>query len=130
MAIKRFLSKEEAEQIISKCNPYDSLLNEIVKGLQADQSKYAEIDVADVAPIQSRIKYLRKTGCLSYDFQHLKIIKVKNGDNQETAFIRWTEQVEEQKETKKRTKRKAKNVAETKTENTTQNTNSGTPVAQ
>ena len=97
MGIKRFVDKSEVEQMMLKGNPYDGLLNDIVKGLQTNEGKYVEIDVKDVVPLRNRLKYMKRMGCLSYDYQHLKIFKLKTGDNQVTAFVRWTEQIVEPK---------------------------------
>jgi hypothetical protein len=101
MGIKRFVDKKEVEQMMLRGNPYDGLLNDIVKGLQTNEGKYVEIELKDVVPLRNRLKYMKKMGCLSYDYQHLKIFKLKTGDNQVSAFVRWTEQVVEPKVTKK-----------------------------
>jgi hypothetical protein len=119
MGLKRFVDKAEVEKMILKCNKYDEMLNEIVKGLQANQGQYAEIDVNDVVPLNNRLKYMKRTGILSYDYQHLRIFKLKNSDNSVTAFIKWTEQIDEPKLTKKRTRKKQENTPENKQKNNT-----------
>jgi hypothetical protein len=109
MVIKRFMSKAEAEKLIACDNPCDTMLNEIVKGLQTDSSQYVEIDIQDVDTLSARLRYLKRTNNISYDYKHLKIFKTKTKDGQIIGFARWTEQVDEPKVHRKVTK-KEKNV--------------------
>ena len=86
-----------------------------------------EIEVKDVVPLNNRLKYMKRTGILSYDYQHLKIFKVKNSDNQVTAFVMWTEQNTELKLTKKRTRKKQESKPENKPESKQENKEESKP---
>jgi hypothetical protein len=102
MGIKRVVDKSEVEVLKVNKSKYLTLLDEIVKTLQENQGKYVEIDIADVFPLRNKLNQLKNSGALTYEYQHLKISKIKANDNKVAAYVRWTEQISEPKPRKKR----------------------------
>jgi hypothetical protein len=116
MAIKRVVSRQEADEMIAKGDKCAGQVREIISKLKENPGSLVEVDSADLAPIRNKITYMKSQG-IDNDVKHLNVIKIKADDNQVSVLVEWLNEIPEPVVKKKKVKKAVNNTTETAVKN-------------